>query len=51
MVKIQTVKGEVYHVTTVRISAEAYHLSKFCKKSMSKMLEEAILENAEVSTK
>lgn len=49
MVKTQTRDGTTYHVTTVRISSEAYRLSQNCKKSKSKMLEEAIFKNAGAS--
>jgi len=49
MVKTENRDGTTYHVTTVRISSEAYNLSQRCKKSKSKMLEEAIFKNAGAS--
>ena len=44
MATITTQTGDVYHLTTVRISERAYNLSKDRKLSRSALLEKAIIE-------
>lgn len=44
MAIIKTLNGDVYHLTTVRISERAYKLSKDRKMSRSALLEKAIMD-------